>query len=46
MCGARLCGTGPRAVLPYIHGAGGRYPLGVPSLSGRSSIPAKGVAVI
>lgn len=44
--GARLCGTGPHAALPDMYGVGGRYPLGVPLLSGRSSFPSSGEAVI
>jgi hypothetical protein len=36
-CGARLCGTGPSALLPDMQRRGGRYPLGVPMVPGRSS---------
>jgi|GEM_PF-3626054 len=35
--GDRLCGTSPCIALLDMRDAGGRYPLGVPLLSGRSS---------
>ena len=44
--GARLCGTGPHAHLPYMGRMGGRYPLSVPVVPGRSSTPSRGAAII
>ena len=45
-CGARLCGTGPHAHLLYMGRMGGRYPLGVPVMPGRSSTPSRDAVII